>query len=144
MMNSSMEASTITMPILSYSSLNSWTTIIRSVSAFDAACMLAALGTFLKVLRAVCQRRKMTQLQGPPRTSVIYGVSNDLALSTDPSAMYEHWAEEYGVVYKIPSVLGQTVIVLCDPKAIAHFYARETWTYVLTPLSSMFVERLVS
>jgi len=139
-----MEASTIIMSIPSYSSLNSWMTIVRSISAFDAVCILAALGTFVKVLRAVHQRRNMTQLQGPPSTSAIYGVSNDLALSTDPSAMYEHWAEEYGVVYRIPGVLGQTKVVLWDPKAIAHFYARETWTYVHTPLSLTFIERLVS
>ena len=117
---------------------------MRSVSVFDAACILAALGTFVKVLRVVRQRRKMTQLQGPPSTSVIYGVSNDLMSSTDASAMYEHWAEEYGVVYKIPSVLGQTKVVLCDPKAIAHFYARETWTYVPTPMQLAFTERIVS
>ncbi|KIJ59411.1 hypothetical protein HYDPIDRAFT_162418 [Hydnomerulius pinastri MD-312] len=55
--------------------------------------------------------------------------------------MYEAWAEEYGVVYQVPSTLGQRRIVLCDPRAIAHFYARETWTYVQTPLSKAFIER---
>jgi cytochrome P450 len=54
--------------------------------------------------------------------------------------MYERWAAEYGVAYMIPSVLGQTRIVLCDPRAIAHFYARETWTYVQTPVSLAVVE----
>ncbi|KAJ8591195.1 hypothetical protein M405DRAFT_123438, partial [Rhizopogon salebrosus TDB-379] len=47
----------------------------------------------------------------------------------DSAEMYERRAEESGVVYKIPGVLGQTRIVLCDPKAIAHFYARESWIY---------------
>ncbi|KAG1729808.1 hypothetical protein EDB19DRAFT_1742502, partial [Suillus lakei] len=50
---------------------------------------------------------------------------------------------EYGIVYMIQSVLGQTRIVLCDPRAIAHFYARETWTYVQTPLSLALIESSV-
>jgi cytochrome P450 len=57
--------------------------------------------------------------------------------------MYEHWAQEYGAVYMTPSVLGQTKIVLNDPRAIAHFYARESWTYVQTPLSLTVIENLV-
>ncbi|OJA14524.1 hypothetical protein AZE42_12948 [Rhizopogon vesiculosus] len=57
--------------------------------------------------------------------------------------MYERWAEEYGVAYNIPTILGRSAIVLCDPKAIAHFYARETWTYVHTPLSLTSLEDLV-
>jgi hypothetical protein len=57
--------------------------------------------------------------------------------------MYEHWAQEYGAVYMIPSVLGQTKIVLSDPRAIAHFYARESWTYVQSPLSLVLIENMV-
>jgi hypothetical protein len=140
-----MDGSTsIAAPILN-SQFCLWTTTVRSVSTFNAACILAALCAFVKVLRTeVRSQMTTTQLKGPPRNNVIFGVSSDLASSTDPASMYEHWAEEYGVVYKIPAVLGQNKIVLCDPRAIAHFYARETWTYVLTPLSSMFIERLVS
>ncbi|KAG1818504.1 cytochrome P450 [Suillus subaureus] len=62
---------------------------------------------------------------------------------SDSATVYEHWAQEYGVVYMIPSVLGQTRIVLADPRAIAHFYARESWTYVQTPLSLALIENLV-
>ncbi|KAG2040943.1 cytochrome P450 [Suillus americanus] len=119
-----------------------WTTV-RSVGAFNVVCSFAALWTFVKVIRALRWRLRSTQLLGPPRTSFIYGVSNDLASSTDSATMYEHWAQEYGVAYMIPSVLGQTTIVLSDPKAIAHFCARESWTYVQTPLSLALIENLV-
>ncbi|KAG1873850.1 cytochrome P450 [Suillus subluteus] len=119
-----------------------WTTV-RSVGAFNVACSFAALWTFVKVIRALRWRLRTTQLRGPPRTSFIYGVSNDIASSKDSATMYEHWAQEYGVAYIIPSVLGQTRIVLSDPKAIAHFYARESWTYVQTPLSLALIENLV-
>ncbi|KAG1729375.1 cytochrome P450 [Suillus lakei] len=119
-----------------------WTTV-RSAGVFNVACSFAALWTFVKVIRALRWRLKTTQLRGPPRTSFVYGVSNDLVSSKDSAMMYEHWAQEYGVAYMIPSVLGQTKIVLSDPKAIAHFYAQESWTYVQTPLSLTLIERLV-
>jgi hypothetical protein len=140
-----MDGSTMAAPTLnSQFGLSGWATTVRSVSTFNAACILAALWAFVRVLRAVRSQMTMTQLRGPPRTSVVFGVSNDLLSSADAASMYEHWAEEYGVVYKIPAVLGQNRIVLFDPRAIAHFYARETWTYVLTPLSLIFIEGLVS
>ncbi|KAG2155793.1 cytochrome P450 [Suillus bovinus] len=129
-----------TIPVPSPSSL--WTTI-RSVGPFNVACSFTALWAFVKVLRALRWRLKTTQLPGPPSTSLIYGVSYDLASSHDSAAMYECWATEYGVAYMIPSVLGQTRVVLCDPRAIAHFYARETWTYVQTPLSLAVLESSV-
>ncbi|KIJ57883.1 hypothetical protein HYDPIDRAFT_120221 [Hydnomerulius pinastri MD-312] len=64
--------------------------------------------------------------------------------SDDAGAMYEAWAEEYGVVYEVPSTLGKTRVVLCDPKAIAHFYARETRTYIQTPVTKAALEHGVS
>ncbi|KIK44327.1 hypothetical protein CY34DRAFT_786501 [Suillus luteus UH-Slu-Lm8-n1] len=130
-----MKISSIPLP----SPLGLWTTV-RSVGAFKVACSFAALWAFVKISRALRWRLKTTQLRGPPRTSLMYGVSHDLASSQDSGAMYERWATEYGVAYTIPGVLGRTRIVLCDPRAIAHFYARETWTYVQTPLSLALLE----
>ncbi|KAG0691804.1 cytochrome P450, partial [Suillus ampliporus] len=113
---------------------------VRSVGAFNVACSFAALWAFVKVLKTLRWRLKTTQLRGPPRSSLVYGVSNDLLPYKDRAALYEHWAKEYGVAYMIPGVLGQNIIILCDPKAIAHFYARETWTYVRTPLELKVME----
>ncbi|KAG2076362.1 cytochrome P450 [Suillus decipiens] len=99
--------------------------------------------TFVTFSRALRWRLKTTRLRGPPRTSFIYGVSHDLASSQDSGGIYERWASEYGVVYVIPSVFRQSRIVLCDPRAIAHFYARETWTYLQTPLTAALRETTV-
>ncbi|KAG1837214.1 cytochrome P450 [Suillus subalutaceus] len=128
------------------SPLSLWTTV-RSVGPFigpfNVACSIAALWAFVKVSKALRWRLKTTQLRGPPRTSFIYGVLHNLLASQDTGGMYEHWATEYGVAYMIPSVLGQAIVVLCDPRAIAHFYARETWTYVQTPISLALLEALI-
>ncbi|KAG1842982.1 cytochrome P450 [Suillus subalutaceus] len=128
------------MKVISVPSPLSLWTAVHSVGVFNVAGSFVALWAFIRVLRVRRWRLKTTQLRGPPRTSFIYGVSHDLASSEDSGGMYERWATEYGVAYMIPSVLGQTRIVLCDPRAIAHFYARETWTYVQTPLSLAFLE----
>ncbi|KAG1882722.1 cytochrome P450, partial [Suillus subluteus] len=116
---------------------------VCSVGAYNVAGSFVALWALVKVLRALRWRLKTTQLRGPPRTSFMYGVLRDLVVSQDSGGMYERWATEYGVAYVIPSVLTQTTTVLCDPKAIAHFYARETWTYVHTPLSLTFLESFI-
>ncbi|KAG1885874.1 cytochrome P450 [Suillus fuscotomentosus] len=129
-----------TIPVPSPSSF--WTTV-RSGGAINVAGSFAALWALVKVLRMLRLRVKTTQLLGPPRTSLVYGVSRDIGSSHDRAAIYERWATEYGVAYMTPSVLGQTNVVLCDPKAIAHFYARETWTYVKTPLTLAFLESSV-
>ncbi|KAG1851972.1 cytochrome P450 [Suillus subluteus] len=124
------------------SPLSLWTTV-RSVGLFNVACSFAALWAFVKVSRALRWRLKTTQLRGPPRTSFIYGVLPNLIASQGTGGMYEHWATEHGVAYMIPSILGQAIVVLCDPRAIAHFYARETWTYVQTPFSLALLEALI-
>ncbi|KAF9224546.1 cytochrome P450 [Gyrodon lividus] len=116
----------------------------RPLHAVDAAAALAALWALLTAVRVARRRLKTTRLRGPSSTSLLYGVGKDLAESSDAGAMYEAWVEEYGVVYQVPSTLGQTRIVLADPRAIAHFYARETWTYVLTPVAKVFFEKGVS
>ncbi|KAG2038389.1 cytochrome P450 [Suillus americanus] len=125
-----------------FSPFSLWTTV-RSVGPFNVACLFATLWAFVKVSRALRWRLKTTQLRGPPRISFMYGVAHKLVASQDTGGMYEHWATEYGVAYMVPGILGQAVVVLCDPRAIAHFYARETWTYVQTPFTLGLLEALI-
>ncbi|OAX36033.1 cytochrome P450 [Rhizopogon vinicolor AM-OR11-026] len=118
----------------SYSPSSLWT--IYFIDAFYGAF----LGAFQRVVR---RRMKTTRLRGSPRSSFLYGVLNSIISSTDSVAMYENLAKEYGVVYQIPAFLGETRIVLCDPKALAHYYARETWTYVQIPFGLALVENMI-
>ncbi|EPS95204.1 hypothetical protein FOMPIDRAFT_1085622, partial [Fomitopsis schrenkii] len=82
-------------------------------------------------------------LRGPPSPSWLFGVTRTLAGPPAAGLLYERWAEEYGSVYSIPCELGQSCVVLCDPKAIQHFYACETREYVHTTLLRTFVERIL-
>lgn len=115
--------------------------VVRTLSlpllAFFCFCLL--LGAYL-----LLRRTRGVLLRGPPSPSWLFGVTRTLAGPPAAGLLYERWAEEYGSVYSIPCELGQSCVVLCDPKAIQHFYACETREYVHTTLLRTFVERIVS
>ncbi|KIM68463.1 hypothetical protein SCLCIDRAFT_1209273 [Scleroderma citrinum Foug A] len=113
----------------------------RSVTVLDAAAVIVVIWALYATILAARRKFKTTSLRGPPRTNLIYGASKDLFKSSDTGSVFEQWAKEYGLVYEIPTTLGGNKIVLCDPKAIAHYYAKETWTYVLLPSSRRFMQR---
>ena len=89
--------------------------------------------TLIRLARNAHRRARTTRLNGPPSKNLVLGFPEFFSSPHSPE-IYEDWAEEYGAVYQLPSVLGTARIILCDPKAVAHFYAKETTTYILTPL----------
>ncbi|KAH7913961.1 cytochrome P450 [Hygrophoropsis aurantiaca] len=123
-------------------SLSQLISLTRPVHVVDAAVLSAIAWALVQLIKTTRRRLSTTQLKGPQNPSFALGVGKLLNDSPDAGAVYEQWAEEYGLVFKVASALGKTRIVLCDPKAIAHFYARETYGYVLTPLSKMAIENL--
>ncbi|KIM68469.1 hypothetical protein SCLCIDRAFT_1209280 [Scleroderma citrinum Foug A] len=112
----------------------------RSVTVLDAAAVIVAIWVLRATVLAARRKSKTTRLRGPPRTNLIYGVSKDLFKSSTTGFLFEQWAKEYGPVYEVPTTLGGNRIVLCDLKAIAHFCAREPWTYALLPFIRRFME----
>lgn len=83
-----------------------------------------------------------TRLKGPPRKSFFQfggGYQREYIKSQDGSVMYEEWEAEHGPCFEVPWTPTQTRIVLTDPKAVAHFYARETFTYVQTKIGRQFI-----
>ncbi|KAL4068897.1 cytochrome P450 [Scleroderma yunnanense] len=102
---------------------------------------LAIIWVLRVSVRAALRRFKTTKLLGPPRTNLIFGVSKNILDSSDAGFIYEEWAKRYGSVYQVPTTLGGKRIMLCDTKAIAHYCARETWTYVLPSVTRHFFLR---
>jgi len=84
------------------------------------------------------RRARTTRLNGPPSKNLILGFP-EFFLDPHNPEIYEAWAEKYGAVYQLPSVLGTARIILCDSKALAHFYAKETTTYIKTPLGKFLI-----
>ncbi|KAH0839444.1 cytochrome P450 [Lanmaoa asiatica] len=115
-------------------SMNKILSHIPPLSAFNVVVGCTAVWAFVKLIHMSRRRVRTPKLRGPPSPSCAYGVGQILMEADDPSSMYESWAQEYGIVYEVPSTLGRRRIILYDPKAIAHFHAKETWTYVRTPM----------
>jgi hypothetical protein len=113
----------------------------------DVLFYLCAVGVFfLSAKFAVARSRgiQTTPLRGPTSKSILFGMYRYLNLSEDSAAIYEQWANEYGPVYKVPGGFGSHKIMIVDQKANAHFYSKETFGYVQTKLSRVFIENLVS
>ncbi|KAF4574399.1 hypothetical protein EYR40_005882 [Pleurotus pulmonarius] len=79
-----------------------------------------------------------TALLGPPSQSWLLG-NRALAGVDNEVPILEGWANQYGRIFQIGGPLGSSRIVLCDPKAIAHFYSKETFTYVQTAFAKIFI-----
>ena len=115
------------------------------VTFTDVLIVASSIYFLHKVFRKVTSRSSVitTPLCGPPSPNWLFGVHRDIVRAKDPGAVWENWQREYGLVYATPAPLGETRIALFDPKALAHFYARETWTYVNPRISKMIIENMV-
>ena len=116
-------------------SINAVLPHMPSLSAFNAVVACTVVWVFVKFIRMSRKRLHTTRLRGPPNPSFLYGVGRILMHSDDPASLYESWAREYGSVYVVPSTLGKSRIVLYDSKALAHYYAKESWSYGRTPMA---------
>ncbi|KAI6133763.1 cytochrome P450 [Pisolithus croceorrhizus] len=114
---------------------------IRSTSPVNIATGIAILWALRISFRIVRNKLKTTKLRGPPRKSLMFGWSMNLLQAEDAGSMYEEWAREYGVAYEVPTTLGGRKIMLCDPRAVAHFYSKETWTYLHTDFDLLHITK---
>jgi cytochrome P450 len=73
----------------------------------------------------------------------VFGFAKIVLDSTVTTELYERWAREYGPVYKVPGILGQSKVILWDPKAISHFFARDTWLYNQTQFNKSVVRTTI-
>ncbi|KAK0448231.1 cytochrome P450 [Armillaria borealis] len=108
------------------------------ISATDICLFLVAVFLIYKV--STNRKSIATGLRGPPSRSWLFGLANVIRNSEDVGLLYEQWSAEYGSVYTISGFLGQQKLVLCDPKAVAHFYSREAVVYVKTPIIRRIIE----
>ncbi|KAJ7140044.1 cytochrome P450 [Mycena crocata] len=84
-----------------------------------------------------------TALKGPSSNNFIFGVMPYLMDVADTGAVFEDWAAKHGSVYSIPGILGSSRVVLNDPKALTHYFSKETYGYIQTPQARRFLERLI-
>ena len=109
----------------------------------DIFLLVAGSWLLFKIIQSVRTRVKTTKLNGPPPTSRIFGVSREVFKGDPGALLYEQWAKEYGPVYQIPIQFGRRRTILTDARAVAHFYSKETFTYVQTSFGKRLIEGLV-
>ncbi|KAG2127101.1 cytochrome P450 [Suillus clintonianus] len=97
----------------------------------------------LCLLQVYRQSQRTTRIRGPQSPSWVFGLSKTVVNSTATAVLFERWAIEYGPVYKIPVFFGQSRVILWDPKAISHFFARDTWLYNQTPFNNTAVQIMI-
>lgn len=108
-----------------------------------AFILVLSLWALNGVVRTARRRGISTPLRGPKSKNLIWGLTAYIHQSSDSGEVYEKWADEYGPAYLVPAELGSKRVILCDAKAIAHFFSRETIEYVQTSLSKITLELLV-
>ncbi|KAF7312996.1 Cytochrome P450 [Mycena kentingensis (nom. inval.)] len=101
------------------------------MSAF-VATLSAAVAVF--VYWAVDQLRRRLLLPGPPSPSFLFGHTKQISTHERPGDLFDLWKHQFGSVYRVSGPLGSTRIVLCDPSAIAHVFARDSWKYSHPPI----------
>lgn len=109
----------------------------------STACVSVLIPVSLYLLQVYRQRKRATRIRGPQSPSWLFGFANTVNSAAIITELYEHWAREYGPVYKVPHVLGLSRVILWDPKAISHFFARDTWLYNQTPFNKAAVRTIV-
>jgi cytochrome P450 len=103
----------------------------------------ALIFALTKLVRIVIKRTNspLALLKGPPGTSkFLPGGLFDYLSSDDIGALCELWARQYGAVFKIPTWLGGSHVILCDPKAVAHVYAKDGFAYLRSPPTKTLVK----
>ncbi|KAI6097025.1 cytochrome P450 [Pisolithus croceorrhizus] len=101
---------------------NAFQVLVRSASLIGVVAGLAAVWAISAAIRAIWKQSRTTKLRGPKGSGMFFG---------------------YGVAYEIPMLWGQKRIILCDPKAVAYFFSRDTRSYVGTPAHKAAVARTI-
>jgi hypothetical protein len=116
----------------------------RQLGVIDILIPVVVTWVLIKLARGLVNRKaRGTKLNGPPSDSFIFGISRRIAQSTDRSLLFQEWAAEYGPVFRLPAAFGGHKTILCDSKAVNHFYSMERSVYVKSKLGRAVIENSV-
>ncbi|KAJ7580775.1 cytochrome P450 [Mycena floridula] len=100
--------------------------LVAQLTTFNLFALGISSWIVVKLIRMFIQGSYGTPLRGPTDSpSFLYGYQAQILESEIESAkLYQGWAAQYGRVFSIPWAMGKERIILMDPKAISHFFAR--------------------
>ncbi|KAJ7709508.1 hypothetical protein B0H17DRAFT_1190712 [Mycena rosella] len=108
------------------------------------AYLLTALYATLIAIAAYCIIKyvRTVRLQGLPSPSFVFGHTKQIMESRSPAELYDRWAQTYGSVYQVRGPLGTIRVVVCDPRALSHVLALDSWKYSHPPLAQLQITSL--
>lgn len=125
--------------------LSSTMTPVHQLGLSDILVLVAGFWLITKVVRRIANRNAHgTKLNGPPSESLIFGLTRKLAQAPDSGIVYQEWAAKYGPVFEIPTAFRRSKVILCDPRAVNHFYSMERSVYIRSKLYRAVVANLVA
>ncbi|KAJ7573406.1 cytochrome P450 [Mycena floridula] len=100
--------------------------LVSQLTTFNLFALGISSWILVKLVRKFIQGSYGTPLRGPTDSpSFLYGYQAQILESEIESGkLYQGWAAQYGRVFSIPWAMGKERIILMDPKAISHFFAR--------------------
>ncbi|KAJ7015768.1 cytochrome P450 [Mycena alexandri] len=119
-------------------------TPVHQLRLSDVLILVAGVWLVVKVVRRIATRTAQgTKLNGPPNESFLFGLTRRLVGAPDNGLVYQEWVAKYGPVFHLPIAFLGRKLILCDPKAVNHFYSMERTIYVKSKLGRAVIENLV-
>ncbi|KAJ7775693.1 cytochrome P450 [Mycena maculata] len=116
---------------------------VYQLRATDILILASGVWLVTTIVRRFANRNASgTKLNGPPSESLIFGVSRRITQSDDSGDLFQEWAAKYGPVFQVPTAFGGRRTILCDPKAVNHFYSMERSVYVKSKLGRAVISNL--
>ncbi|KAJ7039405.1 cytochrome P450 [Mycena alexandri] len=118
-------------------------TPVHQLRLSDVLILVAGVWLVVKVVRRIATRTAQgTKLNGPPNESFLFGLTRRLVGAPDNGLVYQEWVAKYGPVFHLPIAFLGRKLILCDPKAVNHFYSMERTIYVKSKLGRAVIENL--
>ncbi|KAJ7895287.1 cytochrome P450 [Mycena olivaceomarginata] len=119
-------------------------TPVHQLGLSDVLILLGGVWVVTKVVRRITKPKSAqgARLNGPPNESIVFGMNRLVVQAPDSGIVYQEWAAKYGPVFEMPMAFGGRKLVLCDPKAVNHFYSMERSIYVRPKLGRAVIANL--
>ncbi|CAK5267572.1 unnamed protein product [Mycena citricolor] len=101
----------------------------------DYTFIVTAGAFFCFAVYKIVVHSRRVKLRGPPSPSFVFGHTQLVAAAQSPAELYSKWSQEYGSIFQIRGPFGSCRLIACDPRAIAHIYALDSWKYCHSPLA---------
>ncbi|OCH91111.1 cytochrome P450 [Obba rivulosa] len=84
---------------------------------------------FALILRRIRERKAAKHIRGPPSPSFIFGNILEFNRQGQSGDLDFKWNKEYGPTWRLNGILGETILMSADPKAMQHIIQKFAYNY---------------